>query len=109
VKVIEITKPKIYLLTWSINVFAALMYFIYYHLHNASNVPIQDSLLMFLQYYVIFILMIGGLVYYFVYRLLIKSAIINIIIISIAHLLFVILLIYSLVNLDSGSFFDRAP
>ena len=84
------------------------MYFIYYILNFTSNVPIVDSLLMFFQYYVAFIL-IFGLVLYLISRFFIKPVLVNILVIPTAHLLFIFLLFHSLMNLDSGSFFDRAP
>lgn len=63
---------------------------------------------MFFQYYVVFVLIFGSLIYFACSRL-IKSRAINIMLISIAHVMFVTLLINELIHLDSGSFFERAP
>lgn len=64
---------------------------------------------MFFQYYVVYILMFGGLAFYFVSRYIIKIAFINGIIILMTHILFIYLLIHTLENTVTGSFFDRAP
>ncbi|KIL35898.1 hypothetical protein SD71_10965 [Cohnella kolymensis] len=97
-----------YILTWSVSLFLSLIYFVYYIWNFASNVPMIDSVLVFIQYYLIFVLMFG-ILFYIVCRLMSKIPLLNVLTISIAHLLFMFLLFHSLDNLDAGSFFQRAP
>jgi hypothetical protein len=84
------------------------MYFIYYVLNFTSNVPLLDSVLVFFEYYVVFVLMFG-LMFFLLCKFSIKSENLNVIIIAVSHVLFIIYLFHSLKNFDTGSFFDRAP
>ncbi|WP_123041023.1 hypothetical protein [Cohnella candidum] len=79
-------------------------YYVFYLVKYTSNVPLPDAVMMFMQYYAVFGLLFG-LLLFLAFRLL-KTVAIRSLFIAAMHVAFVPLLFHELNHLPAGSYFS---